>query len=274
MRIRTLATCLLLTLASAACTGELTDDPGLPDDGDGSGDGSGSGSGSGSNTGTGNFTASVDKPTIATERQTTHTVVVTLQGVDGFKGDVALGASIVDANGTVVPGWTVTLDKSTTPITINGTVVVNAEVKVPSAGARVGTLKIDASSGNLKQTVTSAITAENTITFEVTVNNNVCSYEALNGLRAAPVEVEIGTKVRFLNLSTPTIIIHASNPGNGLPHQGTGAGDQLGQGEAYEINLTQPAGPVADWYCHSINGANVNATAQAQRPALRVVAPS
>lgn len=270
MRIRTLATCLLLTLASAACTGELTDDPSIPGDGDGDGDGSGSGSGSGSNTGTGNFTASVDKPTIATERQTTHTVAITLQGVDGFQGDVVLAASVVDANGTAVPGWTATLANSTASVALNGSIVVNAEVKVPSAGVRVGNLKIDATSGSLKQTVTSAITAENTITFEVSAVNNACVYDPQNGLRATPTQVEIGTKVRFLNLTTPTIRIHSNNSDNNFPHQGN---NELSLNAAYEITLGPPAGRVLDWYCHSINQQNVNPTAQNQRPALEVVAP-
>ncbi len=269
MRIRTLATCLLLTLASAACTGELTEDPGLPD-GDGSGDGSNDGSGSGSNTGTGTFTVSVDKPTIATERQTTHIVAVALQGVDGFKGDVALAASIVDANGAVVPGWTATLDNATAPVALNGSVVVSAEVTVPSAGVRVANLKIDATSGTLKQTVTSAVTAENTITFEVSAINNACVYDPLNGLRTAPTQVEIGTKVRFVNLTTPTIRIHSNNDDNNFPHQGN---NELALNAAYEITLGPPAGRVLDWYCHSINQQNVNPTAQNQRPALQVVAP-
>jgi hypothetical protein len=270
MRIRTLATCLLLSLASAACTGELTDDPGLPD-GDGSGDGSGSGSGSGSNTGEGTFTVSVDKPTIATERFSTHTIAVTVQGSGGFQGDIALTASIVDANGTAVPGWTATLAAPTASIATDGTAVVNVDVKIPSTGALVGNLKIAAVSGTINQSATSAITAENIITVRVTNDGNTCSYPDGAPGDTAAIQAPVGSKVRFKNMSAAGVIIHS---GGAIPHQPISDADRLAMGEFYEFTMrAQNLDQSADWYCHDINGVGKNPPPQTLRPRIRVVAP-
>lgn len=271
MRIRTLATCLLLTLASAACTGELTDDPGLPDDGSGDGSGSGSGPGSGSNTGEGSFTVSVDKPTIATERFSTHTVVVSVQGSGGFSGDVALTASIVDANGTVVPGWAVSLSAAKATVGLDGNSMVSAEVKIPSTGSLTGTLKIAAVSGTINQEATSAITAENIITVRVTNDGNTCSYP--DGAPAATnaISAPVGAKIRFKNMSQAGVIIHSAGA---IAHQPVSDADRLAMGEFYEATLgPQTLGRSSDWYCHDINGQGKPVPPQALRPRITVVAP-
>lgn len=270
MRIRTLATCLLLV--ATACTGELTDDPTDPDgSGSGSGSSSGSGSGSGSNNDKGDFNVVVDQPTVATELYTTTNLKFTITGTDGFSGTGAVTASVVDDAGAPLTGWTVTAATSSVNISTAAT-DVNVEVKIPSDSKLLtGKVKLSVNAGSKVHDVTSSITALNQVTFKVNQTNGQCTYDlAVLGNAATPVKMLIGSKVRFVNISNGNMEVH-SNGSNGVPHQKQGgdATPTLQKDQAYEKTLTAPAGGNVQWYCHLPGPTPV----AANRPTITVVAP-
>jgi hypothetical protein len=276
MRIRTLSTVLTLALAAAACTGTLTDDPGDPgdgsDNGGGGGGGGGSGSGSGSGSASNGLSVTVDKATIDTELMTTHTINVALQGTGGFAGDVSLTASVVDAAGTAIPDWTVTLSTPSVTLAANGTGAVTAELKIPSATlALSGKVKINATSTAANVEVNTAVTALNQVTFAVSQTGDPaqCAYPASGGNAANPVVVLVNTKVRILNTGAKSVTIHGSGS---IPHQSTAEAAKLTTNTAYEPAIGNRTG-LGSWYCHAVTGTANSPNPGAQGPAINVMAP-
>jgi len=249
MRTPILAAALGLSLV-----GCLVGDSGTASNGGGDDDtGSGSnteGSGSNSNP-TPKLDVSVDKPTIATDLFSTNMVTVTLAASGGFSGAVTLAASAVDGAGAVLPGWTVTLDRSTVDVAANGTATAVATVKVPSdAVAAQGMVKIDATSSLGATTKMSTVNVAKQLTVNLTLNGTNCVYPA--GM-VGTVRVAQGTKIRWVNGdTTANITIHVTEPRiTGLAHQ-QGA---TPPGGAYEETVGAGTG-TTDWYCHNRNNPN------------------
>lgn len=263
MRIRTLAT--LFALSLGACTGSLTDDPSMEPDPipDPNPD---PGTGSNAN----GLTVTLDKSTISTEYNTAHQIKVTLQGTNGFSGNVALTATAVDGAGTAIPGWTVALASPSATLAANGTADVMATLTIPSAtAATAGTVKIVATSTAATVTVNTAVTALKQITFNVTQNAGRCVYGPETGNLAAPIPVLLGTKVRIVNKGPATITIH----GNGvIPHQSTAEGDKIATNVAYEPNIRTASATPGEWYCHAITGGTPSGGSP-NNPRILVMAP-
>src|SRR6187397_1898618 len=121
MRTPLLAAVLSFSLAGCV-VGDVT--TGAGDD-----DGPGSDPGPGSNP-IPRLAITVDKPTMATELMTTNMVTVTAQASGGFSGPVTLTAAVVDAGGTAMPGWTISLNNATVDVPLDGTATAVATVKI------------------------------------------------------------------------------------------------------------------------------------------------
>ncbi|HRC54459.1 MAG TPA: hypothetical protein PKU97_00990 [Kofleriaceae bacterium] len=263
MRIRTLAT--LFALSLGACTGTLTDDP-IEDPGTDPEPNPDPGTGSNAN----GLTVTLDKSTINTEYFTTHPIKVTLQGTNGFAGNVALAASVVDAAGVVVPGWTVALASASTTLAANGSAEVMATLTIPSAStAAAGTVKIVATSTAATVTVNTAVNTLKQITFNVTQAAGRCVYAPAYGTQAAPVPVLLGTKIRIVNKGPATITIHGNAP---IPHQSTAEGDKLAIDAAYEPAIRTASVTPGQWYCHAITGGTASGGSN-QNPHVLIMAP-
>lgn len=190
----------------------------------------------------------VDKPTIATELGTTEMVTVTLTGADGFSGQVIVTPSVVDAANAPLTAWTVTAPQ-TVDVPLNGTqsVVVSLSISSENKGL-AGTLKIDTTSAAEVGThsATVAVTALNQISFKITSNNNQCVYPTQSAIK-----VTEGTKVRFVNAGTISLIVHSNGGSYGVDHQDTAT--TTAPNTAYErtIDPQSADGNAFDWYCHS-----------------------
>lgn len=196
----------------------------------------------------------VDKATMATELKTANVVAVTVKGSNGFSGNVALAASVVDATGATLD-WTVSLSQPSVNLAANGTATVMATVNIPTKTAGLaGMLKISSTSAAKTGTTTasSAITAANQITWAVKVDaaTGKCVYPADAGTAANPVVIAQGTKVRFFNSGTADLVIHS---GGVISHQGqapNGLADPTTETmTAYEQMPTGTGS--ASWYCHA-----------------------
>ena len=190
---------------------------------------------------------SVDKPTIATELNTTHMVTVTLTGSDGFGGAVTLVPSVVDAADLPLTAWTIVLDNANLNVPVDGTATAIATVTIPSENkGLVGTAKFVATStaGVGTFTASSAFTALDQVTIRTTLDaNGQCVYPP-----DATVNLTIGSKIRFLNGATAgNITIHVNNNGNGVDHQ---PDPGSAPGVAYEQTITGAPGNAFEWYCH------------------------
>jgi hypothetical protein len=220
--------------------------------------------------------ASSDVTTVNPELFSSQPVHVTLTTSGGFTGDVNLSAAVVDANNQPMTGWMVMFDKSTVTITADGTTPVVATLAIPSKNAGLSaTLNISATSSlGTTQLAPIAVTVTNQVSFYVSVNaGGTCDYPA--GLVGGnPVQVSVGTLVRFVNTGTAQIVIHSGDNASGICHegQGTGAGcpanayspqgtpGMLNQNDAY-IQKALVAGSPFRWYCHS-PGQDLNTTLQ------------
>lgn len=267
--LRNMRTPILAALLGLSLTGCLIGDSGSSgtgagdDDGsgDGSSDGSNGGSNGGSNNGTPSLTASVDKATVSTELLTDNMVTVTLKSSGGFTGDATLTASVVDAAGTAVPGWTVALDKATVTVAANGTATAVATVKVPSdAAALTGTVKVDVTSSLGSVSAKSDVTAAQVLTIPLTLDAGKCVYPART---LGTVKVRNGTKISWLNKdAAESITIHINGGITGLTHQ---QGVTM-PGKTYDQTVASTTGTSPDWYCHNrndpgaANGSSLQAT--------------
>ena len=218
------------------------------------------------NVSTPRVTATVDKPTLTTELKTSNRIAVTVAGSGGFSGAVTLAASVVDANNVALAGWTVALDSSTLDLPANGTATANATLTIPSqAMALAGTVKVDVTSSLGAQSVTSAVTALNQVTFAIHVDttSGLCVFPTNMGHTANPDAITIGTKVRWFNdaaVGAPNFEIHMGGSPTpvstfGFSHQGQSPGGLADPttepGTAYEQTATAASGAEQiTWYCH------------------------
>jgi hypothetical protein len=242
----------------AGCTVGDTGGPGgggAPDAGGGTGDAPGGGDDAPG--AVPRVDVSIDKPTVTTELMTTNMLTVTVTSANGFAGAVSLTASVVDAQGQPLAAWPVTLSAASLTVAANASAQSVATLMIPSENRGLaGTVKIEATSSAGTQSVTSAVTALNQITFGVTLNNGQCEYPT-----AGTTNVTYGTKVRFLNEADTNITIHVDDGGPyGVPHQpDPGSPPDM----AYEKVVTEPTQTPTiqqfSWYCHQ-PGPNVGKT--------------
>src|SRR5512144_3057679 len=126
MRTPILAAVLGLSLLGCLTVG----DTGTPGTGGGDDVGPGPGPGPGP-TETPKVDVTVDKTAVATELKTANPLLVIVTGSGGFGGGVALTATVVDAGGVVLPGWTVDLSAPSVTLAADGTATAMATVRVP-----------------------------------------------------------------------------------------------------------------------------------------------
>lgn len=250
MRTPFIAAALGLTLV-----GCFVGDPASPagDDDDGTGSNPPP---TGSNSPTARVDVSVDKLTLDTELKTANPITVTVKGSGGFSGAVTLNASVVDAAGATMPGWTVNLSAPSVTLTADGTATSTATVTVPPMTAGLtGMLKVTSTSAATLGTTaaSSSITAAKTITFNIKVDaTGKCVYPADAGTVANPVTVALGTKIRFFNSGTENFEIHSNNKPL-IAHQGQtpgGTDDPVTEANtAFEQTPTITGN--TSWYCHA-----------------------
>ena len=201
----------------------------------------------------------VDKLAVNTELNTSTMLTVAMAAGGGFGGDVMLTGTAEDpATGAPLTGWTVTFNQATVSVPVNGQAMAVATVRVPSQNSGLmANVKINVAAGGTVGTksITSAFTALNQVTFEVTNNGTQCVYPS-----ATPLTIKVGTKVRFVNKFTAgavpgdRITIHFDGNTAGLTHQAD-PGHLIDA--AYEDTATAPSGGQFNWYCHA-PGPNLN----------------
>jgi hypothetical protein len=192
--------------------------------------------------------ATLDKTSISTELNQTETIKVTLTGSGGFTGDVALTGAVVDPSNAPLTGWTVTFDKPTVAFTADGEQVATATVMIPSQNMGLAaTVNITAASSLGSIPLASAVTVANQVSFVVSENGGQCVYPA--GINNnAPTSVRVGTKVRFLNMTTQTIIIHSNGGNDGINHEDNAGMPPNG---SYVQTLSSTTDAKFSWYCHA-----------------------
>lgn len=204
----------------------------------------------------------LDKPTLMTELKTANPITVTVKGSGGFSGEVTLTATMTDASGAALPGWTVDLSAPSVTLTADGTATAVATVKVPplSAGL-VGTVKVTGASSTTLGTnvAASMVTALKQVTFAIKVDSTgKCVYPADGGNASKPVTVAVGTKIRFFNTGTANFEIHSNNKAliahQGQPPGAPGAPDGTAD-PVTEANTAFEQTPTitgnTSWYCHA-----------------------
>lgn len=201
------------------------------------------------NTTTPKLNMSVDKATVNTELNTDTMVTVTFTSEGGFAGAVNLTGTVTDPAGAPLTGWTVMFNNATVTVPENGSATAVATVHVPSLNSGLqGTLKIEAASSLPVVSATSAFTALNQITHDVTNNAAQCAYPA-----AAVTQIKVGTKVRFVNKFTAGAVagdiirIHINSTA------GTGFVHEPDPGHAIDVAYEQTANApgTVSWYCHA-----------------------
>jgi hypothetical protein len=178
-------------------------------------------------------------------------LTVTLQGSGGFAGPVTLAASVVDGGGAALPGWAVTLDKTTVDVAADGTAQAVATVKIPSQAALGGTVKIDATSSLGAKSVVSQVTVANQLSLTMSVVGTTCGPSAATSLTIAQ-----GTKVRWVNGdAAQRITIHIEPPkGEGIPGFDHEPDPGMAPGGTYvQIAGANAGGSTGQitWYCHA-----------------------
>lgn len=203
--------------------------------------------------------ASFDNATVATELSSNSTLTLTLRASGGFSGAAALVGKAVDPTGAEIPGWTVTLDKSSVDVPADGTTDVVATVKIASdSAALVGTVKVEATTSLGTIASESEVTVAKQVTIPVAVVNNACVLPV-----GTTLSVKAGTKVRFLNTSATNtrVTIHMENrPGrDGLFHQ-PDPGVLPDTAFEYTTAVVNGAlsGRTMNWYCHQPGGQAAN----------------
>jgi plastocyanin len=187
---------------------------------------------------------SMDKTTIMSELGQQTTVTVTLTGSGTFAGQVGVQASAVDTTGTVIPGWTVTVDQPSVTLTENGTATVKATMMVPTDAAMLsGKLQIAVSSSLPAITKTADVTVLNQVTLVLTSNaQGQCVYPT-----PAVTNIKVGTKVIFLNMSSDNTFVMRihSNGQAGIAHEQV----DTPVGQSYEQTASSAGSD--GWYCHT-----------------------
>jgi cysteine-rich repeat protein len=186
----------------------------------------------------------IDKPMIMTELKTSHMVTLTFTGSMGFGGQVTVNPTVVDAQNMPLPAWTVQVNPATVTVPVDGTAMAVATLTIPSENkGLMGTVKFDAVSSLGTKSVSTTVTALNQVTIDMTLDGNgQCVYPP-----AGTLNMNVGTKIRWLNKATSNVTIHVNNNGNGVSHQPDPGSIP---DAAYEETLTGNPGNAFQWYCH------------------------
>jgi cysteine-rich repeat protein len=207
----------------------------------------------------------VDMPSLSTELHSINKVNVTLTASGGFSGAVTLAGSALDGSNAAITGWTVSFDSTSVSVPLNGTATAVATLTIPSQNMGLaGTLKIDATDTLGTQSVMTAVTVANQVTYTMHIDlaTATFTYPAVYATQQGnPDLISVGTKVRWYNDGTANFVVHIGNTNNGaygLTHQGqspTGLADPTTEpGTAYEQTATAASSPnVLDWYFHDPN---------------------
>lgn len=186
---------------------------------------------------------------LTTELGTTNTINVTLTGSSGFAGAVALNATVLDGSNAPLSGWTFSIDTPNVVLPQNGSTTVHLTVNIPTENKGLAaTATVTATSAATSGTWSTAtdITVQNqyTIKMDVTAGPTpACVYPP-----AGTTSITVGTKIRWLNVSTSNnITIHSNGALSGCPHQ---ADPGSVPGTAYECTITQVTSSFT-WYCHA-----------------------
>jgi cysteine-rich repeat protein len=216
----------------------------------------------------------IDKPTVMTELNKNTMITVTLTGEGGFDETVNLTATVVDGTGTTIPGWTVMFNNASVAVPNNGSATAVATVHVPSDSAALSAnVKIQVmSSLGTTDAIPTAFTVLNQITYEMTNGGNGKCVLPTGVNLANPVNVKVGTKVRFVNKFAPgittnnLITIHVVGANDkGVPHE-PDPGHAIDA--AYEKEITAVGtNPIFQWWCH----APADDPGTANRPTFNVV---
>jgi hypothetical protein len=244
---------LVAVLLPACIAGEITDVGGEDGTGDGSGDGSGD-NGGGDNGGgdtnnpTPRVTATVDKTTIDTELGKTEMITVSLQSMNGFAGNVAVAARMVDATNAVMPQVTMQAPSNVTlAADATGTAALQLTVPMNATGADLaGSLKIDLTSSAGTQTLTSAINIKAIYTVDYLANTGTAVANHTNTGNTPNLRVKRGAILRFHNSDTARHIIHG---GGAFPHENTTTGGASGRNYDVATIALQP-GSSGTLGCH------------------------
>lgn len=195
------------------------------------------------------ITATVDKPTLATENGKTETVTLTITSIDGYTGNVNVVPTFVDAANTPIPNVTVTGPSQVT-VTSNATVPSQYQIQLPSntTGSQLlANLKLDLSAPSGNETLMSAVTIEPiyVVTTAANTGNTINNHPLTN----KNIVVKRGTIVRIMNTDTTVHITHA---GGEWPHEGTDPATNGQPGQVYEINtIGAPPGSNGTIGCHT-----------------------
>lgn len=207
--------------------------------GDGNGDGNSGGTGNGGGTiNTPRVQASIDKTAVSTELGKTETLMVTVQSMNGFAGNVTISPSVLDGT-TALTGYSLTPTPASVTLEPGSSQQVEIKVKIPTDTAVLSpSLKIDLGNG---VTTTSVFTIAKQLTVNITANHLGLP------LPNAPMRIRAGTKIVFRNTDTIQHVIHGNG---GITHENTGLGMP---GTDYTVTPSDDA----TWYCHSHEGNGV-----------------
>ena len=194
------------------------------------------------------LSVTADQTALTPELNSTSQVKVTLTGSGGFTGNVALAATIMDASNKPITAWTVAFDNASIDFTADGTQMATATLTIPSQNMGLaGNLTITATSSLGMTTLPVAVTVSNQLTFNVTANGTQCAYPT--GIsQAAPTKINVGTKIRFANMTNFTIVIHSNGGTDGIAHEDLAG---MGPNGVYEQTLSGTGTAAFSWYCHS-----------------------
>jgi hypothetical protein len=239
---------LLLVLVPACLDNGIT---GIGDEGGeelGEGSGSGSGSGSGGDT-TPRMTATLDKSTMMTELGKTETITVNLTSVNGFAGDVTLGASLVDAASNAIPNITIDGPASVT-LAANGTASATYTITIPTdatGSAIEGSLEVALSSSLGSSDLTSAVMINNFYT--VAYAAGLGATAADHPMAGQTINLRRGTIIKWPNNDNITHIIHGGGSYSGEHEDQTLGGTP---GRTYDIaTIGYPPGTSGLIGCHT-----------------------
>ncbi|MGE0550033.1 MAG: hypothetical protein AB7O24_00630 [Kofleriaceae bacterium] len=267
-----------------ACVGEIpggstgNDDIGDTGGGGGNGNGNGGGGGDGDGDGNGNgggddngggdnpmltprVDVSVDKPAVTSDLGVDNTIAVTVTGAMGFSGAVSLAATVVDAQGAPITGWTTAMQNVT--LSENGSQIANLVIKVPGNAETIdGKVKVTATSSAAPAEVMIDVTSNPVLTVSFSADaNGDCAYPLapVNN----PIRIKAGRMIRVLNNTNQKMQIHVSGI-DGWDHQN----NSMGPGQAYS-GVPDSPGDQDQFYCHN-GGDTITEGGGAARPYLRV----
>jgi hypothetical protein len=209
----------------------------------------------------GQVSLSVDQPAFRSNLGVDSTVVVTAVGSNGFSGEVALTASVVDGTGAPLLGWKTTIQSVT--LTENGTAKTNLVVRAPgNTPSLTVTIKIAgrSSAGPAEVTVAATFRPLLVVTFGADAQGN-CAYPVAP--IDNPIRIIAGREIWVINDTTKQMQIEVNGVA-GFPRQVLPM-----QSNAVYSGIPSRPGDQSEFYCY--NGPDtIGEGPGAQRPYLRV----